>query len=284
MHFPRYWARGSFESWTCWGHSDRSLEEASARGADIARKVAEKLQNSSLASTPKDSSYGYGNGFLREDVIREVSRDGDEVTVALTRNATGCLVLNCASALFVDIDFETKKAAPQGGFFQRLFGKSEQTAATPTAQDQALDKIERYVRGNSLSARIYETKAGLRVLFTDEQYSPASSEVRYTFEALGADPLYVRLCARQNSFRARISPKPWRCGHIAVAPVSWPFANEKEQKLFADWLEDYNKAASEYATCKFIKSVGGNRTHRSIVPIQELHDEHCRVNSTLPLA
>lgn len=289
MHFPRYWARGSFESWTCWGSSDRSLEEAAARGADIARKVAEKFQTNTFASpaagvSAKDASYGYGNGFLREHVVREVARDGEELTVALTRNAAGCLVLNCAEALFVDIDFPPKKEVSSGGFFKRLFGKSEESPTSASPQEAAFEKIEQYVRRNSLSARIYETKAGLRVLFTDEKYTPSSSEVRYTFEALGADPLYVRLCARQNSFRARVSPKPWRCGYVANPPVSWPFSDANEEKQFAAWLEEYEKAASEYATCKFIKSVGGNRMHRDIGAIQELHDEHCRVNTSLELA
>jgi hypothetical protein len=37
---------------------------------------------------------------------------------------------------------------------------------------------------------------------------PANMLMRF----LRADPDYVRLCAVQECYRARLTPKPWRCG------------------------------------------------------------------------
>ena len=67
-------------------------------------------------------------------------------------------------------------------------------------------------RHPGMGLRLYRTANGYRCLVTHRTYDPASQECRELLEALGSDPLYIRLCRGQHCFRARLTPKPWRCG------------------------------------------------------------------------
>ena len=60
--------------------------------------------------------------------------------------------------------------------------------------------------------RLYRTPAGLRVLAVHELFEPTSTAVQEFFQTLGVDPIFARMCLRQQCFRARVSPKPWRIG------------------------------------------------------------------------
>jgi len=255
-----------------------SVDDAARQASDRARIISDRFANNSLE--PRHPDYGYGSGALREEVVRELLHEGDELSAALTRNQLGCLILNSSEALFVDIDLPESK--PSGGILSRIFGRKSSDGNSGSPKEEALKRIEQYARQNSMSARVYETRAGLRVLFTNDVFRPKSSEVNMAFEGLGADPLYIKLCGRQNSFRARVSPKPWRCGN-SDRPPAWPFNDERERSHFNDWLTNYERLSSEYASCKFLHSIG-NKLHSRIGPIQEIHDELSKASSALPLA
>ena len=79
---------------------------------------------------------------------------------------------------------------------------------------------------------------GLRVIVADRLMEPSSEEAGQLLERMGSDPLYVRLCRNQESFRARLTPKPWRCGHHA-APARWPFVDAKSERVFKAWEDAY---------------------------------------------
>jgi hypothetical protein len=90
------------------------------------------------------------------------------------------------------------------------------------------------------------------------------------------------LCKIQESFRARLTPKPWRCGQ-PNPPVSFP-RDPEDEALFANWLEAYDRAASEKATCRFVEAIGWGRTNADTDRIVRLHDERTKAGSDLPLA
>ncbi|MCL2743078.1 MAG: hypothetical protein FWE67_04435 [Planctomycetaceae bacterium] len=60
--------------------------------------------------------------------------------------------------------------------------------------------------------RIYKTAAGYRGIVTHALFDPTDPETLKLMERFECDPQYIRLCKRQESFRARITPKGWRCG------------------------------------------------------------------------
>lgn len=280
LNFPKYWARGNADGISCWWWSERSAEEAkqlaTARATDLAERWRQGIQ-----STARGSSYGYGDRPLREQVLEELRDSKGTISAVLTRNVYGSLVLNTDGAMFVDIDLPNLEPKPKG-FFQTLFGRSAQPE--PTVRMEAVQRICRWIEGQRrFGARLYETKAGLRLLLVHDTFDPTSSEVSNAFKALQADPLYQKLCERQRCFRARVSPKPWRCG-APQPPHSWPFVDPDAEAEYATWLQSYSAAASKFASCRFLKAVGHGEQHPDLVEIIKLHDRLSAANSSLPLA
>jgi hypothetical protein len=104
--------------------------------------------------------------------------------------------------------------------------------------------------------------------------------------APGADPQDARMCVRQNCFRARVSPKPWRIGiarHMRRRPGVWPVAPER-LPIRSRWIEEYEVRAREFAARHFVEALGMGGVHPSAASVQRLHDDLARANSTLKLA
>jgi hypothetical protein len=101
--------------------------------------------------------------------------------------------------------------------------------------------------------------------------------------ALGSDPLYLRLCRSQRSFRARLTPKPWRCGTRA-APARFPFETLAAEAAFRKWQEHYDGRRQRFATCALIGALGSAEVHPEVREIAAIHDEETRATSGLPLA
>jgi len=87
---------------------------------------------------------------------------------------------------------------------------------TPPAksQNEAIVKIENWTRNNpEWGWRIYRTRAGLRLLATQSLVEADSGIAEGLFEALGADPLYRKLCKTQKCFSSPADPKTLAVWH-----------------------------------------------------------------------
>ena len=145
-------------------------------------------------------------------------------------------------------------------------------------------RIENWTHGNSdWGWRIYRTRAGLRLLATQGLVEADSTAANDVFEALGADPLYRKLCVAQKCFRARLTPKPWRCG-FHDKPERWPWPDTKREKQFQKWEAQYLSASANWATCEFIRHIGNSEVHPEVQSILKLHDDPTRAESGLQLA
>lgn len=277
MKFSRYWGRAEGEGRTpdgdslrlaAWGWSDSSLAEAQASAREKVRRMVERVARGGADAL---SRYGYGERPLREPVLEAPGRDGETV---ITRNSYGCEVLNTARGMFIDIDLPEPKSV---GLLGRLLGR----AAPPDLQAEALARIDAWlVRNPGWGFRAYRTFAGLRLLAT---HAPVDAGGEAVMSALGADLLYVRLCGAQRSYRARLTPKPWRCGARALG-VTWPFADMDTESRFREWQEAYAAKSRGFATCSFLKSLGNPVVHPEIGALAELHDTRTRATSGLRLA
>jgi hypothetical protein len=211
---------------------------------------------------------------MREPVLRERRDASGELAWAVTRNSYGSQVLNSSIALFVDVDFpEQKSKGP--GLFGSLFGKHaepEDPAKAPMAKAAA------WAQGHpGWNWRIYRTKAGVRLLATHALFHPDDQVCEQVFAAMGADPLYRKLCQTQKCFRARLTPKPWRCG-IGHPPARWPFQDHREEHAFANWDANYQAASRAKATCQLLDK-GSGVVHEELREMVELHDEATRAGS-----
>lgn len=282
MNFPQFWARGSSGNFFTWRWSSTSLTEAQSLANEAAQQLMERFKSG--VYPPKGGGY-YPNRPFREQIMQQV-KAGDGTTAAVvTRNSYGCLVLNTARVMFVDIDFPEPRA-PRRGLFSLLFGKKPEPTPPPpsNAQNDALAKIELWTRNRSdWGWRIYRTRAGLRLMATHALFDADSSTAKDVFESLGADPLYRKLCTSQKCYRARLTPKPWRC-EIYSKPERWPWLDERQEKKFQKWDAQYQASSANWATCELIREIGNNHVHPEIKPIVELHDKATRVGSKLQLA
>ncbi|HEY5313871.1 MAG TPA: hypothetical protein VIK18_15185, partial [Pirellulales bacterium] len=102
-------------------------------------------------------------------------------------------------------------------------------------------------------------------------------------DSVGADTLYRRLCKSQRSFRARLTPKPWRCGHTANR-IRWPRETADQQQRFEQWSHEYSARQVGYATCRLLAVMGDGVVHPAVEPIVELHDHMTRCLEPLKLA
>ena len=287
MRFPRFWAKGTAEARTdagrtltvaCWRASDLSRDDALAAAVDAARRVARWIAD----GRPRGPRYPYGDLPLREEVLREIGPTGAG-TAVITRNGYGCHVLNVARVMFVDVDLP--RAAPGAGLvrgLRRLFGRSEDASSPP--ETAAVSRIGGWLAERpEWSMRVYRTRAGLRLMATHALFDPTAASTLEAMHALGCDPLYVRLCRSQRSFRARLTPKPWRCA-VRAAPVRFPFETFEAERAFGEWQAEYEGRHRRYATCALAATLGSGEVHPEVREIVAVHDEETRAASGLPLA
>ncbi len=282
MHFPQYWAKGTKDDISVWRWSDQSKEDAVRLAEQVSAAIALKVQQ----GVPKSKEYEYGDRPLREEIIRDLQNIPS--TALVSRNSYGCLVLNTARIMFIDIDFDAEAANPSGrqaGWLSTIFSKKSAATVNPDSDDsKVLHRLEDFLRlKHQWGFRVYRTAAGFRVLATHALFDPLEAESQHALESLGADPLYARLCRNQKSYRARLSPKPWRCG-LSNPGVRWPFEAKAEESEFRKWLLEYEKQSAQFATCKFICARGNSSIPTEIQALIAVHDKETRCDSSQPLA
>lgn len=137
-------------------------------------------------------------------------------------------------------------------------------------------------RHPELGVRVYRTAAGLRILVTGAQAPPMSERARELLTELSSDPLYVELCATHDSYRARLTPKPFRVDFSAPY-WRWPFPDERARLGHEQWVAEYREKSDGSAVCRLVSASGAipDEDEQRLVA---LHDARCRVGSGLPLA
>lgn len=301
------------------GWSDES-EEAAQRMADARAQEAleQALAGSKLNRREPKVPYNGADGVpIREQIV---DRRGETV---ITRNSYGALCLNTPDILFIDIDHEDTKVLPHLGtviFFLLVgtglwlrFSEGHSKILPPLAfiaavfipgilagamrriylrskggeGKLAMDRVSAWLAIHpDWNLRTYRTPAGLRLIATHRKFSPSDPVVSECFAALGSDKMYRLMCLKQNCFRARVSPKPWRIGfdkHLRPRPGVWPV---KAEHLPAreEWISRYEATGKDFAACCFVESQGSGTIHSEIIPTVKWHDELCRAESGLPIA
>jgi hypothetical protein len=164
-----------------------------------------------------------------------------------------------------------------------LFGGK---GAAPRARMEAaaIAKVEALVESVPRSGvRVYRTRGGLRYLLTHGRPNPGSPETLKAMQTLGADPLYVRLCRAQECFRARLTPKPWRCG-VSSLNIRYPYLDRQAENRVREWTERYARRAEKFATCNLIAHLGSSAMDPLVARVVEYHDDKSKIGSGLPLA
>lgn len=284
MLIPRYWSRvdGTADTpegrqfwFVGWGFSETSQADADASArARLAELTAKARSGQEIANW-----YEYGTRAIREEFIGQIDSVDDAPPAVITRNRYGALILNAPDTMFLDIDVPEPKRT--GGFLSRLFGGAP-PARDPFAERQA-HTVQMLARLGLPSYRIYRTAAGFRVIITDRFFEPDDPQTAHIMEQLRVDGAFAQICRAQQCFRARLTPKPWRCG---MSPPSYPFPRTEPRfvQYMDDWIHRYQRAGTQYATCHLVASAGESSTLPDIQNILTHHDQHTKARSNLTLA
>lgn len=287
MRIPRFWAMaegsGTGPDGTrlfrhAWGWSMSSATEALA--------VAHEQLRSALATIRSGTKVGgyYPRTPLRESILDEFLVDDDQV-FAVTRNRYGAEVLNTDRLLIADVDLPELERTTGGGVLRRMFRRSTPEPSTePAPVVERLGTIAGWARDHpGLGVIVYRTASGLRVFVTGLAEPATSAQGEQILAELDADPIYRELCRSHGTFRARLTPKPWRLPRIKAPLGGWPFPDYNAEFRFQRWLATYEAAAREYAVCRRLATHGPAPSTLE-AQIIRLHDDRTRIDVALPLA
>jgi len=325
MLVPEFWAEASARQRTRnkqvtvrrFGWSNDSQADAQRNAEERAQSALVRvLSGEKLIRREPKLAYNGAEGVpIREEILE---RHGDAI---ITRNTYGARCLNTPNVLFADIDFGNEpptgvlvwatgaqmiaaaaigwelggfKPALLSGLFALVAGYTLATIwfrayqrLTGGPEQQARRRVDRFIKTHpDWNLRLYRSPAGFRALAMHRTFDPGEAAVAECFRALAVDPVYVRMCLRQNCFRARVSPKPWRIGiaaHIRPRPGIWPVSPEHLPER-TRWVEDYERKAAGFASCRFVAALGNGRVDRDVDDIRAIHDDLCRSDYDLPLA
>ena len=241
------------------GGSNISIEDAE-RDAKIKLEKAQKIINGELG---KDESY-------EADIVEEIIHEIDKNNI-VTRNRYGALVLNSKKLMFIDIDNASKKS-----FWDKIFNRKLTHKELLLKQISKTMKKAKYA---DLGFRVYETFKGFRVMVSGKNFSPRSDESIKMMQDFSADALYRWLCIKQNCYRARLTPKPYRIKQKRIK-VIFPDRTEAEQEKMENWVRAYDEISNNFATCKLVLEQGRSYSNRVI----DYHDRHSKINTNLNLA
>lgn len=282
---PRHWASAEQPAHVdgrdirlrIWGSSSTSDEDARAAART-------RLQAILAAGGPGrgDAAWYYPRGPLREELLEEIRDGAGTLLATITRNRYGAQILSTDAVLIADVDLPVRRLParrpePRGSLLDRILRRAPAQEATARAL------FEEFVAAHpDLGVQVHRTRAGFRVLVTGAAAEPGGERAQQLLEELGSDPLYVTLCRSDGSFRARLTPKPWRAG-TAAPRVSWPARAPAEAERLRAWVQDYERCCGPFAVTRR-ESAHGPAPSASERQVIDLHDRLSRADSGLPLA
>ncbi|GAA4529108.1 hypothetical protein GCM10023160_27800 [Brachybacterium paraconglomeratum] len=284
---------------TIHGASDLSLEDAQR---DAQERMALLIASGGPGQLHDSGLEYYPLRRLPEELLEELRSPGGELIAAISRNRYGSAVLNTDALLISDVDLvepsPQDRAKPAGGLLSRLFGGGRQAELTPEQQDpdafglpglhrrgehheRTLHLIEDFrARHPELGVRSYRTRNGFRLLVTGTGAGPSSKRARELMGQLRSDELYMILCRVHDSYRARLTPKPWR---IEVDRFEDLGTRTSADETHHAWVARYRAASEDVAVCRLL-DVSGPAPSAVEQQIIDLHDRAVRPESGLRLA
>jgi hypothetical protein len=244
-----------------------SIEDAQRLAHAEAKRRAEAAA-AGLDTQQIGGRYPYPERVLNEPVLERILFSAAGATAPqelgrITRNSYHASVLNAYRVMFVDVDtIADTSNAPSEKLVSEAAALSALTDLVGSRPD--------------LSFRVYMTRGGLRYLCTSRLFDPLASESQDILQRLRSDARYATLCRVQKCYRARLTPKYWRCtlppeksGWISRILGARPAAGLDEKK---------------FATCRYAETVGRAIALPEIDHIVKLHDATTESASNKPLA
>lgn len=302
---PRHWATAREVRTTSEGREfDLTIHGSSDVSPEDARRDAQERLERLIASGGPGAAVGsdieyYPARRLPEELLEEIHAPNGALIAAITRNRYGAAVLNTDAVLISDIDLPASSRPPargKRGLLSRLFGGGGADAAAEPDPDalglpgpgergdahaRIVQRIEGFAQAHpELGMRSYRTRNGFRVLLTGAGAEPTGDRAQELMAELHSDRLYMLLSRVHDSYRARLTPKPWR---IEVDRFEQLGSRTAQDSVHTDWVERYRAASREVAVCRLLTATGPAPTEVE-QQIIDLHDRATRHDSGLALA
>lgn len=264
MKIYKHWAAekqkilidGTEQQITCYGGSNVSIEDARSRAKEKAEKIKRKIKGEKHLFDEYEVE-------IREEILQIIDDHS-----AITRNRYGAQVLNTEKLLILDID---KPKTTFADMFRKKDAGQDKLKIFDMIRKLAATKYQEY------GFRIYETYQGARVIVLGRDFDARNRDTSKMMSEFNCDGLYMTLCHKQNCFRARLTPKPYR---LKMRRYKVQYPREEDTEL-RQWLADYERESRNFSVCKFIEQVGARHSMDDVV---RLHDEITGVHYHQPLA
>lgn len=264
MKYYKYWAKeryhiqidGEEKEITLVVGSCVSLDDAQNKGTLRAQQIEQRIAG-------QDNQIEYEAGI--KEFVAEIIDEANIVTVC----RYGARVLNTNEYTILDLDDYAKSVWDIFKPLKHL-----------TKKQRIIYKFERFLDKHpdlGLDFRIYETSKGIRVI-GKKYLDPNNEKYKKLLSKLNVDWLYLVLSQKQQCYRARLTPKPYRLGITTMRVRSPLTCNTDEYK---DWAAMYDAASRNYSVVKFIKSIGRDFSSNRVI---QHHDKQCRSQGLYDLA
>ncbi|HBD13154.1 MAG TPA: hypothetical protein DCZ13_13460 [Porticoccaceae bacterium] len=264
MKYFRYWIEAKHRIRIF----DRSEEINLLVGSNVSKEDAQqeallrakKIEDRIASGAPKDE---YEAGI--KEHVAEVIDDSNVVTVC----RYGAKILNTSQYSVLDLDdypesiWDMFKSVRKLGKKEKIVYKFEES-------------IRRFPQLGT-DFRIYETAKGIRIIGS-KYIDPADPGNRRLLRKLNIDWLYLVLSSKQQCYRARLTPKPYRM-RIKTIRVRTPLACETE--AYQSWAQMYGEASRAYSVVRLIKTLGQDFSNDRVI---KFHDAQCNAHKDLKLA
>ena len=257
MKIYKYWTAekqkilvdGQAQEITCYGGSNVSIEDARGKAREKAQKIERKIAG-------EKHLFDRYEAEIREEVLRIIDDHS-----AITRNRYGAQVLNTENMMILDIDKPKATSGGLGGLFKKKDTRPPKEQIFDLVRNLATSKYKDY------GFRLYETYQGARVIMLGRDFDPRSEATKKMMDEFNCDPLYTTLCIKQDCYRARLTPKPYR---MKMRGYKVKYPREADESEFQSWLSEYERASRDFSVCKLIEQMGSSQSVNDVV---RLHDE-----------
>lgn len=235
--------------------SNESIEDARLDVAKQSRFVEQKINGEAPADDYEVPIKEYVEQVIDDDNIITICRYGAKI-------------LNTCQYTVLDLD----------DYPVDFFDMFRSVRKLPKKERIVAKFLQRLARHPELGTdfRIYETTKGVRVIGR-KYIEPSGKGYAALMRDLRVDWLYIVLSQKQNCYRARVTPKPFRL-KMKTIKIKSPLDCETQEYL--DWSQEYATASARSSVVKLIQSVGSDFSRE---PVIRLHDTLCNAGSSRTL-
>lgn len=240
-----------------------------------------------------------------EPLIKEINIP--DITAYITRNHYGSEVLCVDKVMFLDIDYANvwywddpfPRHKGWSKFLSHFFIKTKTYKQTQIEIDKFKKRVKEielnyktneeteakilYVlesllknKYTDLNFKVYRTRMGLRLIETTRLWEPKSQEVWTLMKDFMCDNVYMLFCLRQNCFRARLTPKPWRVKMTALN-MKYPFDTKDDEAAYDRWVDEYQQKKNLKNVSDVFCQLGTGVINPSLQEIIDVHDNYFKV-------